>query len=145
MSGRQDRAGRIAAAVSGVVLLGVLVAGAVIPTIAGSNSGGPGTGNPVVTIQVVDQTYKVELANPQVLQIAQQLLAKEIPPMIPNGLIVRDSPGPNAPWSWHIDPASFQWAEMTTEVCDGLPSYVEDGSLTSPYYCPWAAEVIAIE
>ncbi len=33
---------------------------------------------------------------------------------------------------------------MTTEVCDGLPSYVEDGTLTSPYYCPWSAEVTAI-
>jgi hypothetical protein len=34
---------------------------------------------------------------------------------------------------------------VTIEVCDGLPSYVEDGTVTSGYYCPWSAKVIDIE
>ena len=33
---------------------------------------------------------------------------------------------------------------MTTEVCDGLPSYVEDGSLTGDYFCPWSAEIVDV-
>jgi hypothetical protein len=59
--------------------------------------------------------------------------------------VVRDDPGPNAPWSWHIDPASLEFAEITIEVCDGLPSYVEDGTVTSDQYCPWSAKVIAVD
>ena len=53
---------------------------------------------------------------------------------------MRDDPGVNAPWSWHIDPATLEFADMTIEVCDGLPSYVEDGTVTSDQYCPWSAE-----
>jgi len=131
--------GRVAAAISGIVLLAVTVTGALLPP------AGAGGAHPVATIRVVDETYKVELASPRALAIARQLLGREIPPMIPNGRIVRGDPGPNAPWSWHIDPTTFDWADITTEVCDGLPEYVEDGTLTSDWYCPWSAEVIAIE
>jgi len=138
----EDRGGRVAAAVAGIVTLAVLIGSATAMTVL---ENGSATTNPVATIQVVEETYKVELANPEVLEIAEQLLAGELPPMIPNGMIVRDDPGPNAPWSWHIDPATLEWADMTIEVCDGLPSFVEDGSLTSDWYCPWSAVVIAIE
>lgn len=138
----EGRGGRVAAAIAGIVTLGVLVGSAIAATVAG---GSAGPTNPIATIQVVGETYKIELANPEVLAIAEELLAGERPPMIPNGQIVRDSPGPNAPWSWHIDPATLEWADMTIEVCDGLPSYVEDGTLTSDWYCPWSAEVISIE
>ena len=61
------------------------------------------------------------------------------------GRVVRDDPGVNAPWSWHIDPATLEFADVTIEVCDGLPSYVEDETVTSADYCPWSAEVIAID
>jgi hypothetical protein len=103
------------------------------------------TQNPVATVEVVDQTYKIELATPELVEHAQQLLDGEDVASIPNGLIVRDDPGVNAPWSWHIDPASLEFADATTEVCDGLPEYVEDGTLTSPYYCPWSAKIVSID
>jgi hypothetical protein len=64
---------------------------------------------------------------------------------IPNGLIVPGDAGVNEGYSWHIDPESLEFADVTTEVCDGLPSDVEQGILTSDYYCPWAAVVIAID
>ena len=101
--------------------------------------------NPVATFEVVDQTYKIELATPELVEHAQQLLDGEDVASIPNGLIVRDDPGVNAPWSWHIDPDSLEFADQTTEVCDGLPEYVEDGTLTSPYYCPWSAKIVSID
>jgi hypothetical protein len=59
--------------------------------------------------------------------------------------VVRDDPGVNTEWSWHIDPATFSFAEVTIEVCDGLPSHVEDETVTSPEYCPWSAEVIDLQ
>ena len=101
--------------------------------------------NPVATFQVVDETYKIELATPELVEHAHALLAGEDVASIPLGTVVRNDPGPNAPWSWHIDPATLQFAEITIEVCDGLPSYVEDETVTSPDYCPWSAKLISID
>jgi len=102
-------------------------------------------GNPVATFEVVDETYKIELATPELVQHARDLLNGEEVAAIPLGTVVRDSPGVNAPWSWHIDPATLEFAEITIEVCDGLPSYVEDGTVTSDQYCPWSAKIVSID
>lgn len=92
-----------------------------------------------------DEQYRIGLTDPADISIARQLLAGEEAPRIPNGLIVRGGDGGvNPGYSWHIDPSSLEFADFTTEVCDGLPSYVEDGSLTGDYFCPWSAEVVAI-
>ena len=34
---------------------------------------------------------------------------------------------------------------MTAEVCDGLPAYVEDHTITSDRFCPWGARVVSVE
>jgi hypothetical protein len=60
-------------------------------------------------------------------------------------MIVRGEPGPNAPWSWHIDPATLSWAEVTIELCDGTPSLIEDGTFTLDQFCPWSARLVAID
>jgi len=101
--------------------------------------------NPVATFRVVDETFTIELATPELVAHAEALLAGEDVASIPLGRVVRDDPGVNAPWSWHIDPATLEFADLTIEVCDGLPSYVEDGTVTSPDFCPWSAELIAID
>lgn len=64
---------------------------------------------------------------------------------IPVGRVVRGESGVNAPWSWHIDPASVQFADAAIEVCDGIPSFVEDATITSEDYCPWSATVVALD
>jgi hypothetical protein len=102
-------------------------------------------GNPVATFDVVGEEYKIELATPELVAHAEALLAGEDVAAIPLGRVVRDDPGPNAPWSWHIDPTSLEFAEITIEVCDGLPSYVEDETVTSPDFCPWSAEIVSID
>jgi hypothetical protein len=95
----------------------------------------------VATFEVAGgpQTYKVELATPELVQHVKDLMDGSEDGRIPIGKIVRDDPSVNEPWSWHIDPETLEFADVTTEVCDGLPEYVEDGSLTSDYYCPWMA------
>jgi len=109
-------------------------------------SGCAPAGPTVATFEVAGvQTFKVELATPELIQHAKDLMAGSTEARIPVGTIVRDDPSVNAPWSWHIDPATLEFADVTTEVCDGLPEYVEDGTLTSDIYCPWSADVIAIE
>jgi len=99
----------------------------------------------IVTFLVAGrEEYKIQLTDPTDIAIAQKLLAGEEAPAIPNGIIIHGDPGVNEGYSWHIDPETVEFADFTTEVCDGLPSDVEQGILTSPYYCPWSAEVIAI-
>ena len=123
-----------------LILTTVLIASAAL--LAGCAPSGP----TVATFEVAGgpQTYKIELDTPELIDHAKRLMAGEEVAAIPNGKIVRDSPSVNAPWSWHIDPKTLEFADVTTEVCDGLPEYVEDGTLTSDYYCPWQTKIIDI-
>jgi hypothetical protein len=91
------------------------------------------------------ETYKILVTDAEDVAVLYRLRAGLPAPTIPNGLIVRGDPGVNEPWSWHIDPASLEFADFTIEVCDGLPSHVEDGTLTSDSYCPWSARLIAMD
>ncbi len=99
----------------------------------------------VARIDVVDESYTVELATPELIEQAKALAAGEGSSGIPNGKVVRGDASVNEPWSWHIDPETFEFAFATTEVCDGIPSFVEDETVTSDYYCPWSAKVVAVE
>jgi hypothetical protein len=111
-----------------------------------SASNGEPAAGVVVTFRVGDEEYRILLTDPADIEIAHQLLAGEEAPRIPNGRIVRgDDGGVNTGYSWHIDPESVEFADFTIEVCDGVPSFVEDGTLTGDQFCPWSAEVIAIE
>jgi hypothetical protein len=99
----------------------------------------------VVTVRVADaEEYRLRLTDPQDIGIAQKLLAGEAAPGIPNGRVVRGEPDVNVGYSWHIDPASVEFADTTIEVCDGRPSDAERGLITSDRYCPWSAKVVAI-
>ena len=102
-------------------------------------------GSVIVTFAVEAEEFRILLTDPVDVANAVALLAGEEVPTIPNGLIVYGDPGVNAPWTWQIDPASLEFADVTVEVCDGLPSHVEGRILTSDRYCPWSAEVISIE
>lgn len=100
----------------------------------------------VVTFRVADvEEYKFRLTDPADIEIVRRLLAGEEAPGIPNGIVVRGNPDVNVGSTWHIDPESLEFADLTAEVCDGLPSDVETGVITSDRYCPWSAEVIAID
>jgi len=99
----------------------------------------------VVTLRVADaEEYRIRLTNLDDIAIAQKLLAGAAAPRIPNGRVVRGDPDVNVGYSWHIDPASVEFADTTTEVCDGRPSDVEKGTITSERFCPWSAQVVAI-
>jgi hypothetical protein len=130
------------AALTAVSLVGVTGCNDDGPSAAAPTTTSP---YPVATFQVVDETFKIALATPELVDHAERLLAGEDIAGIPLGTVVRDDPGPNAPWSWSIDPATLEFADFTIEVCDGLPSFVEDGTVTSDQYCPWSAKVIAVD
>ena len=99
----------------------------------------------IVTFEVNEgERFRVLLIEPADQDTAARLLDGVEGPDIPNGRIVRQT-GVNEGWSWSIDPLDFEFADVTTEVCDGNPSDVESGELTSDRYCPWSARVVEIE
>jgi hypothetical protein len=125
-----------------------LVAAAIV--LAGCGSGDasepPADDAPLIaTFDVVDETYRILLTDPADIAAARLLQAGEDAPSIPNGLVIRGDSGVNDGYSWSIDPDDVEFADATVEVCDGLPSDVEAGIITSERYCPWSAVLIALE
>jgi hypothetical protein len=94
-----------------------------------------------------EEEYRILLTDPADIAIAQRLLAgEEELATIPNGLVVRgDDGGVNTGYAWHIDPNDIEFAELTIEVCDGMPSDVERGVVSGDRFCPWSAELVSLE
>jgi hypothetical protein len=101
------------------------------------------SGRAIVTFQVVAETFRARLDTPSQLAAARAAQAGGRA-RIPVGRIVAGTQV-NTGWSWHLEEIEF--AEATIEVCDGLPSHVEQEgtSFANGVYCPWSARVIAID
>ena len=91
-------------------------------------------------------TYRAATADATLIEKARAELAK--PPserrLHINGTISAGEAN-NRPWRWHFNDGEWTLAELSIELCDGQPSYVNDnldqwlkevGS-----YCPWASYV----
>jgi hypothetical protein len=98
----------------------------------------------VVTFEVADGSrYKVLLTDPADLTIVAALADGRDAPSIPNGRIVHET-GVNTDWSWSIDPADFDFVDVTDGSCDGTPQEIEDGTFEGDRFCPWSAIVVAM-
>ena len=99
----------------------------------------------VATFDVAGERFKAKFTKAADIALARKVLAgKATPVPFPIGKIVYGSPDVNTGYTWHLD--SVAWTESATEVCDGRPrSDVESHELTSPYYCPWGATLIAVK
>ena len=140
-------------------LFGILaLAALVVPAASGppvqaasrSESAASLKGGALATFKVETERFRVWVTNPQTIAQLQDLRAGKSTASIPNGRILR-GPGKaahNKPWRWHLDPRDIQMAEMTTEVCDGRPSYVnqhlDEFVGTVKRYCPWGAKLVKL-
>ena len=126
----------------------VLLIAALAPLTVAACNAGSGSPDPdapiVVTFEVVDERFKALLTDPADIAIARRLLAGEDAPSIPNGRVIRET-GVNAGYSWSLNPNDIEFADVTVEECDGLPSDVETAVVAGDRYCPWAATVIGID
>lgn len=76
-------------------------------------------------------SYLVYLDDAAKIAIANQLIAKTIPPMIVVAPIAkgsdgfnRNTVGDNRWWSWHVE-GVVEFSDVSVEILDGWPSYVE--------------------
>jgi hypothetical protein len=109
------------------------------------------TGGVLATFAVGDEQFKLWTTNETTIEQLFALQAGESQANIPNGPLLL-GPGVanhNAPWSWHFDPEQTEMAEVTIELCDGTPSYVEENldewMEQVGRYCPWSAELVSLE
>jgi Sporulation and spore germination len=105
----------------------------------------------LATFDVNGELIQLWSTNPETIDQIMALAAGTSSATIPNGPLLRGSgtANYNLPWSWHLDPALTRMAEVTVEVCDAAPSFVEanlDYFVDSVgRYCPWSAELIHVE
>ena len=94
-------------------------------------------------------TFVIALTDPAVIAEARAQAGGQEPSKHVTGLVIAEAGPYNAPWSFHLDPASISFAEMSIEVCDAATSYVEEhlaevggAFLPGGRWCPWSSRVI---
>jgi len=109
----------------------------------------PLSGGILVTFDVVGEQYSIFVTNNKTIEEVFAVQRGESQATIPNGLIVEGAVFYNQPWSWHIDSEDIHMVEMTIELYDGVPSFVENELeywLESVHrYAPWSARIKTIE
>ncbi len=106
------------------------------------------SGGILATFDVLGESYSIFITNPQTIEDVFALQRGESQANIPSGRILRGAVSYNQPWSWHIDSEDIHMAELTMELCDGLPSHVENDLDywvdTVGRFCPWQAKLTGI-
>lgn len=96
----------------------------------------------------ISYTIVAKTSEPEVISAIEDELQKPFDErnMHINGEIARGNEGYNSDWSWHFIENQWSLAEISTEVCDGRPGFVEEdldywvdqvGN-----FCPWSARVV---
>lgn len=94
------------------------------------------------------ERFSIFITNMQTVRQVLDLRDGRSNAKIPSGRIVKGQVQYNRPWTWHIDSEDITMAEVTIELCDGTPSYLEahldDWIRTVGYFCPWSAELVSV-
>ena len=105
-------------------------------------------GGVLATFDVHGETFRVWTTNATAIEQLYALREGRSTATIPIGRILL-GPGRgahNAPWRWHLDHESFGLADFTIELCDAMPSYVQQNLLyfvlVVRAYCPWGAVLV---
>lgn len=74
-----------------------------------------------------NEHFFARTSEPKVIDKAREQLSKPVKDrnLFINGVIKRGTAFNNG-WSWHFVPDKWSLVEMSIEVCDGRPSYVEE-------------------
>jgi hypothetical protein len=98
------------------------------------------------TFRVVSDVFRASITNPTGIDQALALWRGQSQAKIPTGQLECGEGTYNCGWSWRMTPASITFAEITIEVCDATPSYVQSNCASFPNgsYCPWSAELIEL-
>jgi hypothetical protein len=95
------------------------------------------------TFRVVNDVFRASITNPTGIDQALALWTGKSQAKIPVGILECGNGAFNCGWSWSMTPSSITFAELTIEVCDATPSYVQGNCASFPdgRFCPWSAEL----
>lgn len=109
----------------------------------------PGTAFFKVAGATEADAFVIAPSDPAMIAQARAMISGEAPSQHVTGLVVAEAAPYNAPWSFHLDPSSISFFEMSIEVCDAATSYVEahlaevgGAFLPDRRWCPWSSRVI---
>lgn len=98
-------------------------------------------------VDVLGERFVIHVTDPETVSLANENLEGKNK-LFPSGQLARGDGGFNKPWSWYLKPETVRMVEVSIEVCDGTPSFVEKeldywfGTVKS--YCPWAGRIVAV-
>ncbi len=99
-------------------------------------------------VQVVGEQFRVRIHDEDEIAEARALLQSGDSLNL-SGRILRGNGGFNTGYSWHLRPETVEFTDLTMELCDGRPSFVEANVDyfvdTVEVYCPWGVRVISEE
>lgn len=107
-------------------------------------------GGALATFDVVGQRFRAWVTSPSTIWELRRLAAGRSEASIPAGSLRRGPgrAGHNGPFSWHLDPRDTVQAEVTIELCDATPAYVEahrdEFADVVKAYCPWGARLVEL-
>ena len=100
----------------------------------------------VYEVEVAGERFRIALATETQIARASELLASGAAQNV-HGTLKRGDGGFNAGYSWHLEPSSVTFPDMTMEICDGRPRSEVEAEVdyfidTVKYYCPWGAKIV---
>lgn len=102
--------------------------------------------HPIFEIEQAGERFHIAVADEAVAATLEALRLSGQAAGVINGELLAGDGGFNQPWSWHMDPATIEVVDMSMELCDGRPSFVEDELeywlQTVKRYCPWGPKVV---
>ena len=102
------------------------------------------TGGLWATFQVRSETFQQKITNAIAITDAIAVWRGQSNKHIPVGALRCNCAGWNCRWNFAMDPATLEMAEFAIEMCDGLPSYVNEtcGNFGGGHYCPASAIMV---
>jgi len=108
------------------------------------------TGGALVTVEVGHENpeqFTAWITNPDFIAEANRLLA-DGERGTPNFKFV-DGTDCDSQWAFHVDAADAEFPWGTIEVCDAMPSYVNQNRSywieKNLRWCPWGSRVVSVE
>ena len=98
---------------------------AILACLSCSDSTGPERARFVFRDPITQDVVRLEISNAEGLAQAEDLLASGEARWA-LGTPKRGDGGFNAPWTWHIDPGSVVFGEVTIEACQTAMSAIDD-------------------
>jgi hypothetical protein len=100
----------------------------------------------VYEVEVAGEKFHIALESAAQIAAADALLASGAEQNV-HGTLKRGNGGFNMSYSWHLEPSTVTFPDVTMEICDGRPNSEVEAEVdyfieTVKYYCPWGAKIV---